>query len=73
MMKPKTSGWIFKENLELRESDRFPVSSLSDLTGFPIDFIKKELLIENDTLSLSELRVSMVNYLNTNLKESPLP
>ena len=43
---------------------KLSVKSLAQLTGFPVDFIKKELLLETNTLSLNELRDSMVKYLN---------
>ena len=40
------------------------VGELSRLTGFPEDFIKKELLLDDDTLSLSMLRKCATGYLN---------
>lgn len=48
-------------------ADRFskvPISSLAELTGFPSEFIKKELLLEDPT-SMQALRVSMARYLNS--------
>lgn len=40
------------------------LGTLSKLTGFPTDFIKKELLIEDiGQLDLEELRTKMVSYL----------
>lgn len=50
----------------LTEEQKIPLNSLSQLTGFPVDFIKKELLLEDDQLSLAELRKSMLAYMETN-------
>lgn len=49
----------------LSEEQKIPLDSLSTLTGFPVDFIKKELLLDEDQLSLAELRRSMLTYLET--------
>ena len=46
------------------DTERVSVSTLSKLTGFPLEFIKKELLIQEDTLSMGELRESMLQYLS---------
>lgn len=46
------------------EKERVSLSTLSELTGFPLDFIKKELLIKGDSLSMSELRESVLDYLS---------
>lgn len=48
-----------------RESEQVSIESLSELTGFPVEFIRKELLIDSDQLSMGELRESMVRYLET--------
>ncbi|MBH47524.1 MAG: hypothetical protein CME71_05090 [Halobacteriovorax sp.] len=50
----------------LTEEQKIPLDSLSSMTGFPVDFIKKELLLEEDQLSLAELRRSMLTYLESN-------
>ncbi len=50
----------------LSEEQKIPLDSLSKLTGFPVDFIKKELLLDDDQLSLAELRKSMLAYMETN-------
>lgn len=58
----KTSGNpLGKEGID--EGQRVPIQSLSDLTGFPIGFIQKELLLESDEISLGDLRQLMVAYL----------
>lgn len=41
------------------------LSSLSDLTGFPVDYIKSELVLDNDKVQLSDLRKTMVSYLES--------
>lgn len=51
---------------KLTEEQKIPLDSLSKLTGFPVDFIKKELLLDDDQLSLAELRKSMISYMETN-------
>ena len=54
------SGWQNdQEELEKKVS----LASLSELTGFPVEFIKKELLIEKEPISMRELRESMMAYL----------
>jgi hypothetical protein len=46
------------------ESEKVTISSLSDMTGFPEDFIKRELLLEDDrNISMHELRQSALRYL----------
>jgi len=44
--------------------ERVSLDTLSSLTGFPLEFIKKELLIQEDSLSMVELRESMLTYLS---------
>lgn len=51
----------FKSKIE----DDVSISSLSSLTGFPTEFIKKELVLEEDVVQMSELRESLLEYLNT--------
>lgn len=47
-----------------QESEKVSISSLSDMTGFPEDFIKRELLLEDDRqISMQELRQSVLRYL----------
>ncbi len=48
----------------IMEDEQIPLSSISKLTGFPVDFIKKELVLENDTLPMKDLRKSMLHFLN---------
>lgn len=46
-----------------------PVSldQLAELTGFPVDFIKRELLLSDEqSMSVEELRAKVLNYLDTN-------
>ncbi|MBT3585010.1 MAG: hypothetical protein HN509_08890 [Halobacteriovoraceae bacterium] len=49
---------------DLKEDQKVPLESLSELTGFPIEFIKKELLLGEQELSLAELRGHMLRYLD---------
>ena len=42
------------------------VGSLSELTGFPVDYIKRELLLDSDSdLSVELLREKVLAYLST--------
>lgn len=41
------------------------LSTLAEMTGFPVDYIKSELLLNKDALSLDELRSIMVKYLSS--------
>lgn len=45
------------------------LSSLSEMTGFPVDFIKSELLVDQEELSMSHLRRSMASYLEDTFSE----
>jgi hypothetical protein len=54
--------------MEAKESaassdEQVNLSSLAQMTGFPVDYIKSELLLAKDEVSLSELRKTMVSYL----------
>lgn len=40
------------------------LSSLSDLIGFPEDFVKRELLIKDESVTIEELRQMTISYLN---------
>lgn len=46
------------------------LKSLSHLTGFPTDFIKEELLLDKDEVSVENLRDSVLNYLESINKPS---
>lgn len=46
------------------DKERVSLTTLSELTGFPLEFIKKELLIQEDSLSMGELRSSVLCYLS---------
>ncbi len=43
--------------------EKVSISSLSELTGFPVEFIKKELLLDQEPISMNDLRQSMIAYL----------
>ncbi len=48
------------------DTQKVSLDSLSEMTGFPLDFIKSELIVEGDEISMSDLRKTMVNYLEKN-------
>ena len=54
-----------------RESgnDIVSLESLAKMTGFPSELIKKELLINDDQLSLTDLRSTMMKFLMRTIKE----
>jgi hypothetical protein len=49
----------------MEEQKNVSMDSLSDMTGFPVEFIKKELLISKNQVSIDELRRSVLDYLQT--------
>ena len=49
------------------EENGITVATLSELTGFPVDYIKRELLLsEEQELSVEELRERVLSYLDSN-------
>ncbi len=61
------------EAVGLKENDKpatmdlgITLGSLAELTGFPVDYIKRELLLENEVnLDVVELREKVLTYLNS--------
>lgn len=51
------------------EFDEGPVSldSLAGLTGFPVEFIKRELLISGESISMSNFRKIVIDYLECSI------
>ena len=50
-------------------SEVVSLGNLSELTGFPVDYIKRELLLDGenvDELTLEELRKKVLAYLDSN-------
>ena len=42
------------------------LKTLSELTGFPVDYIKRELLLSDDQeLSMADLREKVLSYLDS--------
>ena len=63
------------KSLDLQDADKttdlaaISLGRLAELTGFPVDYIKKELLLEGENLeelSLEELRKRVLLYLDSN-------
>jgi hypothetical protein len=54
-----------------RESgnDIISLDSLAKMTGFPSELIKKELLISDDHLSMTDLRTTMMKFLMKSIKD----
>ncbi len=49
----------------IEKQDNVSMDSLSEMTGFPVEFIKKELLLSQNEISIDELRHSVLDYLQT--------
>lgn len=45
---------------------KVPLKSLSGLVGFPVEYLKNELLLEEDEVSMSELRSKVISFLEGN-------
>jgi len=59
-----------KEDMsKIKTETKVDLAELSVYTGFPIEFIKRELLIKSDMVSLDELRSSMSAYLDSVVME----
>ena len=50
--------------------EKIEMSSLSNLTGFPVDYIKKELVLDDEEVTLEQLREHMMVFLNSNFESS---
>lgn len=50
----------FKEDLK---KERVSLDFLEESTGFPKEFIKTELLHDEEVINLEDLRLKMLNYL----------
>ena len=48
---------------DVAEDVKVSLSTFSEMVGFPVDFIKKELLIDGEELTMEDLRKSMLTYL----------
>jgi hypothetical protein len=58
---------MLEESKKTEGSTIVDLASLSDLTGFPVALIKKELFEQNDAstkMSLEDLREAMVSYID---------
>lgn len=65
----KTKDGTHKRTNE--EDGPFSFEVLSEMTGFPVDLIKKELALEGENVSMDMLRESMINLLNNTIKIEP--
>ncbi len=58
---------MLEESKKAEGSTIVDLKSLSDLTGFPVELIKKELFDKNDVatkMSLEDLRKAMIAYID---------
>jgi hypothetical protein len=54
------------ENKPSTELEGVSLETLSELTGFPVDYIKRELVLSDEQeLSVTDLRNKVMNYLET--------
>lgn len=56
----------------IKEDEIVSVGKLAELTGFPIEMIKEELLKDSDKneVSLAELRKMMANFIDSTMLEN---
>jgi len=52
-----------------QEKMRVTLESLSELTGFPVSFIKKELMLDNDEIKMDHLRKKVATYLDATMDD----
>lgn len=45
------------------DSEKIGFDTLSKLTGFPVEFIKKELFLSEDNISMGNLRLKVLDYI----------
>lgn len=50
--------------------EKVTLKDLAKLSGFPEGLIKKELVLDEENLTLEKLRESMLNYLDETLREA---
>ncbi len=50
-------------------NEKISLGKLSELTGFPEDFIQKELMLNGENFSIEALRETMLSYLETSMGE----
>jgi hypothetical protein len=61
-----------KSNSEINESqDLIDLVDLSELSGCPIEAIKKELGLEEDEISMEDLRKKMLALLDSTMEDAP--
>jgi hypothetical protein len=61
-----------KSNSEINESqDLIDLVDLSELSGCPIETIKKELGLEEDEISMDDLRKKMLALLDSTMEDAP--
>ncbi|HLE10524.1 MAG: hypothetical protein A2504_14330 [Bdellovibrionales bacterium RIFOXYD12_FULL_39_22] len=49
------------------DGDKVSLDSLAQLTGFPASYIKKELLIDGNEISVEKLRSFAFDFLNSTM------
>ena len=59
----ETTDLMQNMGAQMKDDVKVSLTSLSEMVGFPVEFIQKELLLEGDELSMQDLRRSMLTYL----------
>ena len=59
----ETTDLMQNMGAQMKDDVKVSLTSLSEMVGFPVEFIQKELLLEGDELSMQDLRRSMHTYL----------
>lgn len=56
-----------EQNKPESQENGVSLGSLAEMTGFPVEYIKRELVLSDDNeLSVDELRSRVMAYLNSN-------
>ena len=57
--------------MNVKSEEKVDLNSFAELTGFPVDLIKNELLMDQnqEDINLDELREAMLQYLNKTMME----
>lgn len=58
------------ENNDCSQNDaKGRLMELAELTGFPANYIKKELVLDSDNPSMDDLRESMLTFLKSTMEK----
>ena len=70
METPKPLLGTKSQEILSQKKDPISLVDLSELSGFPIESIKLELGLDDDEISIEELRKKMLTFLDSTMKNS---